>query len=373
MIVLQEGSLSEDADEQPNRRVDEGSARAQDPTIKVTQRESKRGGGLVSCREDQEERDLVISKLKRRYALKAHTLVPSEEAEVWALTTQGDERLWLKRHKSAAKAEREVEIYTLLNQALEGNEWLVTPRLLARPSSRALLLSDLGGATPLLERSSPDGAWLTQHLPRALSELHHCELKRHDPLPLRRALAMRWRLSIDYAQLYQDQPSARSSALQLVPAERAEQLKRPLEELASVIDELNHGQGFLEAIGQRVLCHRDLSTLNLRRVNETRVGFLDFGQARMDWWGRDWVTLWFELSAVEGLFQRALERYLTQRGLFSSALTSAQSSQLLRTACLAHALSTLSWGARHADERVLNRGEAELSAVLTRWNQDIAW
>lgn len=281
---------------------------------------------------------------------------PSEEAEVWSLRRGTSERCWLKAHLTTAKASREVEVYQLLAQHPNELRALSAPRLIEQVGSRHLLLSHLKGQPLYTEELS--GAERTRRaraLSGALSALHRLSLPgAPDSMPLSQALPKRWRASL--------------SSSDGVPSS-APALTLALAELSALAEELEVDESLGAVIGDRCLCHRDLSPDNLRWTPEGRVGLIDFGQARMDWWGSDWVSLWPSLSEG-GLFGEALSQHIAQQGLKGRRV---DVSRLLRVASLSHALSTLSWGGRHGQIAVKARGQEALSAVLTRWDQREAW
>ena len=93
--------------------------------------------------------------LRERFGEASLTRSPSEEAAVWRLeapTLTG--AVWLKVHLHANKADREAWVYERLTALTSPASPTASrrplpfdvPQLLGRPSARALLLSDLGGA-----------------------------------------------------------------------------------------------------------------------------------------------------------------------------------------------------------------------------------
>ena len=315
---------------------------------------------IPSSRRDlHQETTSLIEQMKRTGRACEAERHLSEEGEVWALIDQQGNKSWLKGHLTVEKANREAEVYGLLDD-MPARASLPSPTLRRRPGPRHLLLSDLEGTSlaKLGHLSIAQRRALIYSLPEALCALHTLPFVRPpDPLLLNRALPRRWRSTVIALDNFTLPHDIDQSTLSLA-----------IHELEALADELDQGERLSRFMLERSLCHRDLNPENLIFTQSGEVGLLDFGQARADWWGSDWVTLWPHLSRL-GVFTEALNVYLRRRGIPNRTTVS----ELLRVATLNHALSTLRWGARHGLEPVIQRGRSELSAVLSCWDQGEAW
>jgi len=317
----------------------------------------------ISRSDLQQESIALIDQMKRARRACEASRHRSEEGEVWALFDQHGNKSWLKGHLTEEKANREVEVYRLL-QSMPDRGQIPSATLIRRLGPHHLLLTDLRGTSfkelPHLDAAHREA--LVGALPRALCALHTLPfVPPPDPLPLRHALPRRWRSSCAEVSDFM-------SDLALNHDIERSTLTRALNELNALADELDQGERLSSLMLERSLCHRDLNPENLIFTQVGEVGLIDFGQARADWWGSDWVTLWPHLSDV-GLFSEALNGYLRRYGTVDRAGVR----ELLRVATLSRALSTIRWGRRHRLEPVIQRGRAELSAVLSSWDQGEAW
>ena len=352
----------------------------------------------------------------------ALTRVPSEEAAVWRVEG-GEGVTWLKAHLHANKADREAAVYARLS-ALGDAVPFARPQLLGRPSARALLLSDLGGAP--LTPSDLHAPSLLRALGAALGAWHQLPFEDHDALAPVKALARRWRGLLEvFEALGVEVGPERLWALALSPLEGglleggllegglleggllegglleggllegeplcAARLSDALREALGVLSvglerlERHAGRAWWRPLAARHLCHRDVRPQNLRlmgrgsegeagkeagerAVGGARLGLLDFGQARPDLWCADWVTLYSALRArrAEGGaapdWRAAWGAYCAARAL--DPPRAEEAARLLRVASSAHALGTASWALRHADARVARRALGELLALV---------
>jgi 8-oxo-dGTP diphosphatase len=243
---------------------------------------------------------------------------PLGQATVYEAIGPGGTVAWVKRHRSAAGAAREVAAYTRWVPAVG---WGFAPLLGVVEGGRTLLLGPVVGV-PLAEVPRREPA--LEALGRLLRALHGVPVGEADPVPLGEALARR-------AQAWADAGGAPDA----------------------------WRRGVLEAVAEvpevpRAPCHRDVQLHNVLWT-EQGVVLLDLGQARPDHPAVDLVKL-LELPG-DPLGRSEVEALWAGYG----ARTAAGALRGLRAL---HGLATWAWGQRHGVGEAMARGRAVLESAL---------
>ena len=287
----------------------------------------------------------IISRLNHMLNATANFIyTPSEECDVWKVSSDQDQDrcLWLKRHVHRGRAHKEAQVYVQWLSQLNISAYLVD-----QPDSRTLLLSHIPGV-PWISIDKSERYKALTAVGQSIATLHTLAVEDTDSMSLKNAVMKRWDATLCGTQSYV-----------------STSIYQTLREVVVACKEIMNRDEYIDLLGERCVCHRDLRLENLRWASDLeRAYLLDFGQARLDWWGSDWVKLALELST--DYFDVAWRAYrCTSRSPFGSLDKERRYRWLVDQGALMYALGTLNWAVKRQYPDAIYRGYQELKSALS--------